>query len=271
MSHSLGSSPVDPLHAGSWFTIRQLDDATYAISETGHWERVNSYLALGERSALLIDSGLGIGNIRREVEALTSLPVSVVATHVHWDHIGGHGLFRDVMVHAGEVDWLVDGLPIPLAAVRADVVREPFSRQPPAGFDIDSYKVYRGRPSRVLEDGDVIDLGRRKLRVIHTPGHSPGHMCFHEEDRGYLYTGDLVYLGTLYAFYPSTDPGQFMQSVTRIAELKPVRRILPGHGDLDVPIATVGKMRQALARLDREGLVRHGAGTFDYGSFAFRF
>lgn len=82
----------------NWFTIEKIDDATYAISEYGHWEKMHSYLLLGEEYALLIDTGLGIGNIKTEIDSLTNLPVKVVTTHVHWDHIGCHSLFSDISV-----------------------------------------------------------------------------------------------------------------------------------------------------------------------------
>lgn len=68
----------------------------------------------------------------------------------------------------------------------------------------------------VLHDGDSIDLGNRKVQVIHTPGHSPGHICFYESDRQVLYSGDLIYAGCLDAFYPTTDPVQFMESVKKV-------------------------------------------------------
>ncbi len=50
------------------------------------------------------------------------------------------------------------------------------------------------------------DIGGREIEVLHTPGHSPGHMCFWEKSREYLFTGDLVYKDILFAYYPSTDP-----------------------------------------------------------------
>ena len=55
-------------------------------SEYGHWEEPHSYLLLGEERAVIIDTGLGVADIRKKVEQLTDLPVSVVTTHVHWDH-----------------------------------------------------------------------------------------------------------------------------------------------------------------------------------------
>jgi glyoxylase-like metal-dependent hydrolase (beta-lactamase superfamily II) len=77
---------------------------------------------------------------------------------------------------------------------------------PPDGYDVNNYEFFQGTPTRVLHDGDTIDLGYRIITLLHTPGHSPGHMCFLESARGYLFTGDVVYKDTLFAYYPSTDP-----------------------------------------------------------------
>jgi len=76
----------------------------------------------------------------------------------------------------------------------------------PDGFNIDDYVVFQGTPTSLLTDHDIIGIGDRKIEVLHTPGHSPGHICFWEKEREYLFTGDLVYKDTLFAYYPSTDP-----------------------------------------------------------------
>lgn len=81
------------------FTIEEIDPMTLAISEYGHWENIHSYLVIGNDYAALIDTGIGIGNIKSVVEHLTSLSVKVITTHVHWDHIGGNGQFSEVYVH----------------------------------------------------------------------------------------------------------------------------------------------------------------------------
>lgn len=100
-----------------WFTVERMDDDTFALSEYRHWEETHSYLLLGRDRALLLDTGLGVGGLRREVEALTDRPVTVTLTHVHWDHIGGCGQFEPPAVHAAEADWLRH-FPLPEAAVR---------------------------------------------------------------------------------------------------------------------------------------------------------
>lgn len=247
-----------------WFTIEGIDGDTFAVSEYRHWEQTHCYLLCGAERAALIDTGLGVANIREVVDGLTSLPVTVLTTHAHWDHIGGHGYFDAVAVHGAERDWLSGGFPLPLAAVKNALLREPC--QFPAGFRAEDYQIYQGGAQIVLRDGDCIDLGSRRLRVLHTPGHSPGHCCFYEPERGYLYSGDLIYKGCLDAFYPSTDPGLFLQSVRKLLPLE-ITRILPAHYQLELPADIIGRVERAFCQLEREGNLRHGAGRFAFGDF----
>ena len=201
----------------SWFTVEQIDQDTFVISEYRHWEETHCYLLCGTKRAILIDTGLGVSNIREVIDGLTKLPVTVITTHVHWDHIGGH-------------------------------------------------KYFQGVPQMILHDEDCIDLGNRKLVVIHTPGHSPGHCCFYEADRKYLYSGDLIYSGCLDAFYPSTNPQEFWKSVRKIQSLK-ISRILPGHHHLSIPVTIIDKIETAFHNLSNEGKLKQGNGIFSYEGF----
>ena len=101
-----------------WFTTERIDQDTYIISEYRHWEETHCYLLYGTNRSLLIDTGLGISNIYEEVRRLTDNPVTAVATHVHWDHIGGHKYFPDFYVHSLEAEWLNGKFPLPVEAVR---------------------------------------------------------------------------------------------------------------------------------------------------------
>jgi len=159
-----------------------IDSKTFAISEYGHWEKVHSYLVIGDKCAALIDTGIGIGNIRSVVDKLTSLPIKVITTHVHWDHIGGHGHFNEIYVHELETDWLENGIPgLPIEVIRHDVSRD-ISKPIPVDFRIEDYEPFRGKPTAVVMDNYTIDLGSRVLTCFHTPGHSPGHLCIYEEE-----------------------------------------------------------------------------------------
>ena len=247
-----------------WFTIEKIDAETFAISEYKHWEETHSYLLCGREQALLIDTGLGVSNIKKVVDQLTNLPVLAAATHVHWDHIGGHKYFENIAVHEAEKDWMAVKFPIPLAVVKQNLTCCPCVF--PADFCVDEYQVFRGTPRRILHGGDWMELGGRSVQVIHTPGHSPGHCCFYEPKREYLYSGDLLYLGCLDAFYPSTDPQAFWQSVKKIQQYA-IGRILPGHHGLDVPVEMAARVEEAFYQLDAKGQLKQGNGVFDYGDF----
>lgn len=248
----------------NWFTVERIDMDTYVISEYKHWEETHCYLMCGAQRAVLIDTGLGIGEIKEVVDNLTELPVTVITTHVHWDHIGGHKYFSRFEVHEAEKDWLAVQFPIPLQVVKHNLTAKPCDFPPE--FDLTDYQIFQGEPTAVFADGTSFDLGGRHLMVIHTPGHSPGHCCFYEPERRYLYSGDLIYLGCLDAFYPTTDPVQFYQSVKRVAALS-VEKILPAHHQLAVPTDIVSKVSKAFGEIEKNGQLTQGAGLFDFGDF----
>ena len=107
----------------------------------------------------------------------------------------------------------------------------------PAHFDPTTYRIIPKPATHVLHDQDKIDLGGRSLRVLHTPGHSPGHVVYLDEARGILFTGDTAYQGPLFACFERSSPVDFAQSVKRLARLPSVKVICPGHND---PITTPG-------------------------------
>ena len=249
-----------------WFTVEQIEADTYVISEPKHWEETHCYLLCGSERAILIDTGLGVENIREIVGRLTNLPIVVILTHAHWDHIGGLGQFKTFAVHEAEASWLKN-FPLPLSAVRRSLAGKPCDFPP--RFDVRSYRIFHGKPQRLLHDGDRLELGNRTLSVLHTPGHSPGHCCFFEEVRGNLFTGDLIYSGCLDAFYPTTDPVAFWHSVQRVQRLN-VRRILPGHHGMRLLPDFIGHIEAAFSGLARKGRLHHGSGCYDFGDFRIR-
>ncbi len=248
----------------NWFSVEKIDGDTFAISEYKHWEETHCYLVCGTQRAVLIDTGLGVANIKAIVDNLTDLPVTVVTTHAHWDHIGGHSHFTDFAVHENEVHWIAEQFPIPLQVVKENLTLKPCDF--PADFCLDDYQIFKGNPTSVLHDSDRLDLGNRVLQVIHTPGHSPGHCCFYEQDRGWLYSGDLVYKGCLYIFYPTTDPQLFYRSIKRVQKYK-ATKILPGHHQLDVPISLINEIEAGFARLEQNGYLKQGNGLFEFENF----
>ena len=248
----------------NWFTIDQIDEETYIISEYRHWEESHCYLLNGSKYSLLIDTGLGIGDIHEQVNKLTNNPVIAIATHIHWDHIGGHKFFPTFYAHEHELNWLNGEFPLTIEQIKDMVVDR---CDLPDGYDVNKYDFFQGKPTRVLRNNEVINIGDRAVQVIHTPGHSPGHMCFWEKERGYLFTGDLVYKDTLFAYFPSTDPEAYLKSLEQVSAL-PVKHVFPGHHTLNIQPEILGRMCDAFRQLKAEGKLHHGSGTFEFGDWA---
>jgi len=248
----------------NWFTIDQIDKETYAISEYRHWEETHCYLLNGSEHSLLIDTGLGICNIYDKVIKLTDKPIIAIATHIHWDHIGGHKYFPDFYAHEDELNWLGGEFPLTMEQIKGMVVDR---CELPKGYDVSKYEFFQGEPTKVLKGNEVINIGARFVQIVHTPGHSPGHMCFWEKERGYLFTGDLVYRDTLFAYYPSTDPVAYLNSLEWVSTL-PVKRLFPAHHSLNIKPEILNRMRDAFRQLQAEGKLHHGSGTFEYGDWA---
>lgn len=256
----------------SWFTVQEIDPRTYAISEYGHWEQVHSFLLLGDVQAALIDTGLGIDNIKRITDQLTDLPIVVITTHVHADHIGSHGQFENIYVHKDDEDWLVNGIKgLTLEQIRNDMSRD-ITIPTPATFNPNTYKPFQGEPTGLLRDGDVLDIGGRQLTIYHTPGHSPGHITVYEHSSGYLFTGDLLYdLTPVYAFYPSTNPVDLVQSLEIISQLPNVTKVFGSHNTLGLDPSILQEVRYAIRELRDKGLVKHGTGIHQFNGFSVQF
>ena len=244
----------------NWFCTKQIDENTFVISEPNHWEETNCYLLLGKENALLIDTGLGVSDISEEVFKITDKPVIAVPTHVHWDHIGGLWNFSEFYVHELEKAWIEEKFPLSNEFVRKMLVRDNNLTE---YINVDDYAVFRGNPKKVLIDGDTIELGNRKINVLHTPGHSPGHMCFFEEKTGYLFSGDLIYEGTLFSNYESTDPEKYLESVQKISKLS-IKRIFPAHHNVDITTDMILDVNKGLTDIKKQGKLSHGSGLFKF-------
>lgn len=215
--------------ADHWYETRRYSDGVTLIWEPFVVEsvRCNIWHVQGRERDLLIDSGMGIAPLRSGVALLRERDIVAVASHAHYDHVGGYHEFSQRLIHPAEAD-------IVTAPNAENTVWAPYARSgvlealPRAGYDIENYAVQAAPPTRLIEEGDEIDLGDRMLKVFHLPGHSPGSIALYEPDTRTLFTGDVIYDGPLFDHLYHSDVKAYLESMARLREI-PARTFHCGH------------------------------------------
>ncbi len=218
--------------ADSWFEVYEVAPRIYAIYEPHQAEEAISYLILGNTRALLFDTGLGIGNIKRVVNKLTILPITVVNSHTHNDHVGDNWQFSDV---AGmDTAFTRQSAKGSTADAQAELEPGNICGALPAGFNARTYATKPWTITQWIHDGSKLDLGGRTLEVLATPGHTPDAIALLDRANGLLFTGDSYYQGPIYIYRLETDLDAYGRSIQRLADLAPsLKMLLPSH---NVPI-----------------------------------
>lgn len=228
--------------AERWFEHRVVDDGVVRITEphVDPFLRANLYLVRGRDRDALVDSGNGIGSLRAELADRFERPVVAVATHRHFDHVGGLHEFEDVVVHRDDAEAVASADGFASLRIEDYPPEELSGYEPPAslltalpreGYELAAYRVEPVAPTRLVEEGDEIDLGDRRLVVLHLPGHTPGEIGLWEEATGILFSGDCVYeSGVLLDELPESNVADYVRSMRRLRDL-PVRVVHGGHDD----------------------------------------
>ena len=233
-----------------WFEVYKLLEATYAIYEPYQFEEAISYLVIGKEKAVVIDTGTGIGDLEQVVSELNSLPVSVVNTHGHWDHIGNNHQFREIACYNNSdcLNRLRSGMDN--ASLQRSITGDSLWRPLPEGFDPTTWKIPPVNPTTLLEEGDTIDLGGRTLEVIHTPGHSPGSVCLLDKRNRILFTGDTFFPGPLYAHPDDVDIEDYISSIEKLkARQAEYDYLCSGHNDPWVKSEVIPRVAEAFQEI----------------------
>ena len=188
--------------------------------------RCNMWHIRGRDRDLLFDTGLGHFSVRAHVALVRERAPLCVASHTHFDHIGSHCDFSERCVHGAEAHILADPRrDWTLADVYAT---DDMFIAAPEGWDAAAYHIKPAPAGWILADGDIIDLGDRAFRVVHTPGHSPGGIGLFEERTGIFLSGDIIYDGPLIDDTYHSDVADYLETLDRLRSLR-VSIVHGGH------------------------------------------
>lgn len=207
------------------FDVEVIGDGVFRIHEFG---AANIYLVTGKDRALLIDTGTGLGDLRKVVEDLSDLPVTVVATHAHPDHIGGMGNFENIHIHKDDAKNIWFWSAKALRRFYYDTVRSLIK------YNIKKKDIKRLKyKTKVIpiEEGHVFDLGGKTVEVIHTPGHTKGSIVLLDKKDGIMFTGDNVNPTLLHIVPGSTTIEDWLPGAKRTLSLADEYRAYNGHDD----------------------------------------
>jgi glyoxylase-like metal-dependent hydrolase (beta-lactamase superfamily II) len=227
-----------------WFERKTIGDGITLL-----WEphvhpllRCNIWHVRGRDQDILIDTGMGVGQLSNAARDLFDSNVLAVLTHTHMDHMGSAHEFKNCCVHAAEAEAMASAanhLPLSLDAygedekawftsIGYDISGGLLTAIPFEGFDAETHHMEAAEATRIIGEGDIVDTGDRSFEVIHLPGHSPGSIALWEAKTGTLFSGDAIYDGPLLDQIPGSDIPTYIKTMERLRKL-PVQVVHAGH------------------------------------------
>jgi len=199
--------------------LREVHVDPYAVGDI--------WLVRGSRTDIVIDTGSGIVPLGPVIDAISGKPVLAVALNHFYDHAGGWWSFNDRACHPLDAAALRD--PSEETLLVSDYLTDAsLNALPRDGYSTKDYRMVGAAPTRLVQDGDRIDLGDRSLEVLHVPGRGAGGIALWEADTGSLFTSDMLYDGRHGLAWPPNDPALYIKSLRRFKAL-PVTVVHGGH------------------------------------------
>lgn len=259
----------------SWFKVFDVGNRTYAIVEPYNWEETISYLIIGKQKALLFDTGMGLARISSVIKQLTTLPVIVLNSHTHPDHIGGNAEFETIYAMNTSYTKQNAAHGYTHNEVKWEVSPQSFCLNRLPETDTAHYRIRQFKIKRVLNDRDKIDLGDRQLMVISTPGHTPDAICLYEHSTGNFWCGDSFYEGPILLTDQVTSLKAYKVSIGIMAHYaRSCKTILPAHNLPVVEPELVVKAARCFGQIikgGRKGEVgADGSAIFWCGKFSYQ-
>lgn len=190
--------------------VKQINDHIWLLNDN---DEATGYLVTGSKSGLIIDTMCGYENVRAVAEEITDLPLEVINTHGHFDHIYGNVYFEKVYIHPADIQIA--------NMYYKDSQFQQLAKE--AGL----------QPAEFVPvtDGKIFDLGGVELEVYEVPGHTPGGIVLLDRKDRILFTGDSIIEQTWMQLPESLPMGQFLNSLKRVQKLRDqFDYLLTGHG-----------------------------------------
>lgn len=211
-----------------WFRTKQISDGVTLVTEPFVHPifQANLYRIAGRDFDIQFDFGMGIRSLSADLD-FGDKPVLAIASHAHVDHVGSlHEYARRAghRLEAQDFASLDDRFTDWFRSLPDAVSKEPFE-----GWDLKDYRLTPAPLTETLEDGDTVDLGDRRFRVLHLPGHSPGGIGLLDETNGEFFSADAIYDDELYDQLPDSNIDDYLATMRRILDLD-VGIVHGGHG-----------------------------------------
>jgi len=257
----------------AWFEVYEVARGVFAVYEPHQFEETISYLILGKKQALLFDTGMGISDLKKVVTELTHLPILVLNSHTHNDHVGSNWQFE--RIYGMDTDFTRQNARGSREDAQAEMGADEICGNLPTGFDPKSYATRPWKITSNTHDGDRIDLGGRQLEVLATPGHTPDAISLLDRANGLLFTGDTYYPAPIWLYRSETDLDAYAASIHRLAALAPELKLVLGAHNIPVASPSVLPRLEAAFEAVRTGKVKPrpadpGQVVYQVDEFSFR-
>lgn len=209
-------------------------------------------LVVGEEKALLLDTGYGIGHLDETIAQITDLPLIIVNSHGHVDHVLGNRFFDEAYLHPADIEVYQQHT----TQDRRHAIASMQNAQPelfPADFSPDAYLA--GYKTKILpvNEGDVFDLGGVRLTVVHAPGHTPGGIALLDDRDRLLLAGDAISPHVWMFLQESTSIATYIQSLQKLQKLSnQYDAIIAGHVPVLLPNDLIDRLIHCAENIDPE-------------------
>jgi glyoxylase-like metal-dependent hydrolase (beta-lactamase superfamily II) len=257
-----------PLSSASddWFRVYESHPSVYSITEPFQIQESISHLIVGTKRAILFDTGAGLLSIKAVVKRITDLPITVINSHTHYDHVGNNWEFSDVLA-VDSIYTKANMAGFSHQRIADDLYPAAFCKGVPKEVNLNTFTTKPWQVSRLIKDGEIIDLGGRKIKVLLTAGHTPDAVTLLDAENRLLFTGDSWYDGRLWMFVKETSIDDYQKSIAQLSLLETqVDFLFGGHNSARISSGPIQKLHKVLKEIisgNRKGKID------DYNSLSF--